>query len=363
MLVQYFHPSPLVSLRHILFLLQVKTNEYRKPWDENNDEQHIDKKNLSKAKDQLMRDVLRFSELLPDLKFSEKIHFKTFVAFPLVEEEIFEMRNDCDILTKPSLQSNEKLQSKLGLQMNSLLTEKCIFKTIVGRYVGLHSTIPLKKRAQAFHCEEKVHKRSIKEFDSAIQHSGSFQEIPDFGCSHEGLRTKMSSNKISRDILSAINNKNYRFGKFREQYSFPDFAQTNVFEFKESGKEDLYPIRRTSSKNHVVIGKKNIILLLQHHDSKLGHQGLGEIVKRIKKSKVEFLDSKTEDSHKKQKEYFEIPQSNLEENLLDYFQCEQCEFVKMLKGKGDFDGYQVNLTEPRYIQDAIQYGDRLHKGI
>ena len=173
----------------------------------------------------------------------------------------------------------------------------------------------------------------------------------------------MSNNKISRDILSAINNKKYRLGKFREQYSFPDFAQTNEFEFQESRKEDLYPIRRTSSNNHIVIGKENIILLLQHHDSKLGHQGLSEIVKRIKRYKVEFLDSKAKDSHKKQKEYFEIPQSNLEENLLDYFQCEQCEFVKILKGKGDFDGYQVNLTESRYIQDAIQYGDRFHRGI
>ena len=59
-----------------------------------------------------MRDVLRFSELLPDLKFSEKIQFKTIVAFPLVEEEICEMRNDCAILTKPNLQSNEKLEHK-----------------------------------------------------------------------------------------------------------------------------------------------------------------------------------------------------------------------------------------------------------
>merc|ERR1711860_459698 len=55
----------------VVIFIQVKTNEYRKPWDENNNEQCIDKKNLSKAKDQLMRDVLRFSELLPDIKFSE----------------------------------------------------------------------------------------------------------------------------------------------------------------------------------------------------------------------------------------------------------------------------------------------------
>ena len=115
----------------------MKTKEYRKPWDENNDEQFIDKKNLSKAKDQLMRDVLRFSELLPDVRFSGRILFKTFVAFPLVEEEVCEMRNDCAILTKPDLQSSEKLQNKLGLQVRNSLSqniEECFFKTIVGRY-------------------------------------------------------------------------------------------------------------------------------------------------------------------------------------------------------------------------------------
>ena len=333
----------------------MKTNEYRRPWEENSEDQNVNQKNLSKAKDQLKRDILRFSELLPDVDFYERIKFQTFVAFPLVEDES-EPRNDCNILTKPDFESDEKLEKIFCLQnIKTKTTHDSLLKTIVARYVGLHSTIPLKNNAEAFNLEEKRLKRGHRKFDSAFKHS--FMERTEEVSGDDGLRKKMSENKVSRDILSAINNKKYRVGKFKEKYNFPLFDDTDAIQ--EAPKEAIYPFRRAKSKNPVIIGKDNIKILLQYHDSKIGHQGLSAIIEKIKSNKIEIFDSNTVE---KNIFFSKMLESDLEESLSYHLDCEQCLEVAILKERGDFDGFQVSLTKDEDIQKAIQYGDRLHRG-
>ena len=144
----------------------MKTSEYQKPWDENLGDQHIEKDNLSRARKQLERDILRFSELLPDVNFSEHIHFKFFVAFPYVEKK----EQMSDILTGPDFKNNEILNQKLELQKtveHSNLVGQ-LFKSVVGRYVGLHSVIPLKNKVEAFKEEEKILEMSVAKVDHAF---------------------------------------------------------------------------------------------------------------------------------------------------------------------------------------------------
>ena len=301
-----------------------------------------------------MRDVLRFSEILPDIDFCERVKFKTFVDFPLSEDD----EDEVDILTKLDFQSEEKLKQKLGLVLNFESTEEANFlKTIVGRYVGLHSTIPLKNTAGSFQTEEEIQKCFVQKIEKSIQHShiASTEETQD-----KGLRKKLNESKVSENILSAIRNKNYRYGKFKEQYEFPE-----NFDFEEAKKDSIYPFKRKGSNNPIIVGKENIKVLLQHHDNKIGkqgpHQGLSDIVKMLRKDKIEILFNK--DDNSKPQVFTVLPESSFEESLQEYFDCKQCEVVETIKRKGVHEKDIWNLTEEEdAIQDAIVFGDRNHNG-
>ena len=95
----------------------MKTSVYNLPWIENPDDQHLGQ--FSNAKGQLQRDILRFSELFPDIKFLGKIKFKFFVAFPFYEEEVMDDRKN-SILTRPDLASTKRLFQKLDLKRMKL---------------------------------------------------------------------------------------------------------------------------------------------------------------------------------------------------------------------------------------------------
>ena len=134
----------------------MKTSEYSKPWVENQEEQKINPKSLSRAKNQLHRDILRFAEILPDCSLAGRVHFRFFAAFPFAEEEIQTERNGCRILSRPDFESTEKLNQKILLHKTKGNCAGTLFKASIGRYLGLHSVIPLKTNAEAFKEEEKL---------------------------------------------------------------------------------------------------------------------------------------------------------------------------------------------------------------
>ena len=65
--------------------MQVKTNEDDIPWDPNPRDQKVDAKNYKTGIDQLERDILRFLELIPDIKMTE-VRIASNVAFPFAPE-------------------------------------------------------------------------------------------------------------------------------------------------------------------------------------------------------------------------------------------------------------------------------------
>ena len=56
---------------------------------------------LEEAMDQLQRDVLRFSEMLPDVDLRNKVSFKCFAAFPLFSGEVpSDHKQNCKVLLR-----------------------------------------------------------------------------------------------------------------------------------------------------------------------------------------------------------------------------------------------------------------------
>ena len=63
----------------------MKTKESKRPWDPKHEEQEVDRKNYKEAKDQLIRDALRFFEIFPDIK-TTNVKCTFAVAFPLASK-------------------------------------------------------------------------------------------------------------------------------------------------------------------------------------------------------------------------------------------------------------------------------------
>ena len=73
--------------KNIVANIQCKTSMYQVPWEESSQDQKVDKSNLSDAKNQLMKDNVRFSEIMSDVEFPEDLKFFNYSAFPLVEHD------------------------------------------------------------------------------------------------------------------------------------------------------------------------------------------------------------------------------------------------------------------------------------
>ena len=63
--------------KNIVGNIQCKTSMYQVPWEESSQDQKVDKSNLSDAKNQLMKDNVRFSEIMSDAEFLQLLSFST----------------------------------------------------------------------------------------------------------------------------------------------------------------------------------------------------------------------------------------------------------------------------------------------
>ena len=303
---------------------------------------------MSKARKQLQRDVLRFAELLPDINFAEQLHFKFLVAFPFVDQH--EQRKD--ILTRPDFKEPATLMQKLNLHKTGQHSVGQIFKSIMGRYVGLHSVIPMKNKVEAFKEEEKILNNNFTKVDQALRYSHFEQEEEDSSGiksnDSSNLRDKLSNTDISSKISDAITNKKYREGKFKEHFINCPVNSKGKFDIYQTKAEENYPFRR-ESKCPIVIGERQIRILIQHFDEKLEHEGLGKILDKINGDKVEIFDIKEEESYK---------------NILEYFYCQQCKMKDNLKEKGlpKSQSGKIILKDENDLKMALEYGDFHHRG-
>ena len=63
--VNFIQVSLILLISTSRSIFQVKTNESKRPWDQNPEDQKVDGKNYKDGKEQLLRDALRFLELFP----------------------------------------------------------------------------------------------------------------------------------------------------------------------------------------------------------------------------------------------------------------------------------------------------------
>ena len=340
----------------------MKTSEYRKPWEENHEEQKIDQQNLSKAKNQLQRDILRFAELLPDSSLTGRIHFRCFAAFPFVEEEIQE-RNGCNILSRPDFESTEKLNQRILLQKTTANCNRDLFKASIGRYLGLHSVIPLKHKDEMFKEEQKSIDDNRSKVEAAICHSPTTDEYlqlkDEFASSFpQKLRVKLSGVKALQKIFDAIDKTSYRNGSFKKQFVNYPVDVKGEFDIEKTSNDSPYPFRRKSSKKPILIGKQQIKIAIEHLDAKLGHEGFERISGMLNDESVEIFELQKDES---QRNRFERITSSGIITLLNW-DCEECTLKDTLRQNGKHHEGRTTLTATDDVSMALEFADYHHQG-
>lgn len=216
-------------------IYQVKTSEYSTPWEPNEEDQFTSKQSTSIAKDQLQRDLLRLLELFSEQELSSGVNINLRVAYPTVRES---STNDL-ILTKEDFDGpGDKLLDKLGLNFSpsepATLSEeeiKYLFQTIVARYIGVKSCVPLKNCSEALeHGQDRIN-LEIKSVDHAyrgasVEHNETEQtEEQEDQTVPSSQRNNLSMNELllqrddlSRKIKAAVDKRAYREGPFKEKY-------------------------------------------------------------------------------------------------------------------------------------------------
>ena len=130
--------------------MQVKTNDIPITWDQKPEDQKVDQKNCKDGREQLERDIIRFMEMLPDVKMRDvNIHYN--LAFPLAgsrKEGVLTMEHFED-------DHQEDLLKALGIppiqepsQPTPVMEDT--YKRLVCRYLGPHSQVPSKFASESF---------------------------------------------------------------------------------------------------------------------------------------------------------------------------------------------------------------------
>ena len=347
------------------FIAQVKTSQYRKPWDENPEDQKIERKVFSKAVDQLQRDILRFTELLPELNLEEKIHFKFFAAFPYAENKgETKESSGCGVLSREDFESVEKLNEKLKLQRTKRINKnkKELAISILGRYLGLHSVIPLKNKKEAFNEETKFSRNYSAKVEAAICLLPTDKKREEIKNDEDesiiqNLRSKMSGVENVKKIFEAIEKPRYQ-NKIIDQYIDMPVDHEKKFDIAKTDADCIYPWKRKTSSNPIILGREQMKLVIDYHDTKLDHQGSDKILDRLRDKKIEIFDLLTKENQ--DKTTFEKIECS--EMLKRYYDCIECEMKDTLRKKGETRNGKVFLSDSDAVSEALKYADYHHQG-
>ena len=173
------------------------------------------------AKDQLQRDLLRLLELFREQELSSGVNINLRVAYPTVREST---TNDL-ILTKVDFDGpGDQLLEKLGLNFSQSEAEeidrtKKLFLTLVSRYIGLLSCVPLKNCSEALEHGLETINLQIKSVLHAYRSQFSVeQENQTVQKDNQIIKELLLSDQLSTNIKEAIDSKTYREGPFKEKY-------------------------------------------------------------------------------------------------------------------------------------------------
>ena len=162
-------------------------------------------------------------ELFGEQELSSGVNINLRVAYPTVRES----SNNGLILTKEDFDGpGDKLLNKLGLNFSpsepAILSEeeiKKLFLTLVARYIGVLSYVPLKNCSEALeHGQERID-LEIKSVDHAYRAGSVEDSETEDQRNNSSIKTLLlERDELSNNIKTAIDKRTYREGPFKEQY-------------------------------------------------------------------------------------------------------------------------------------------------
>ena len=165
-------------------------------------------------------------ELFREQELSSAVNINLKVAYPTVREST---TNDL-ILTKVDFDGpGDQLLDKLGLNLSQSEAEthsseeidriKKLFLTLVSRYIGLLSCVPLKNCSEALEHGLETINLEIKSVLHAYRSQISLeQENQTDQRDNQIIKELLLSDQLSTNIKEAIDSKTYREGPFKEKY-------------------------------------------------------------------------------------------------------------------------------------------------
>ena len=325
----------------ITFIVQVKTNEVKIPWDPKEDEQKVDPKNARDGIDQLQRDCLRFLEMVPDIKMGGAVTINLRLAFPLALNTQYD-----DVLIKGDFkeENRDKLPDRLGIctlseegNITSIASLE-IYKKIVCRYFGPHSHVQSKT---SFSKSVNALNFAIQEMDTGIRAEVQEVKTVDPPIINSVMKA-ISCDILMRRIKSAKENKT-----FGEKF-LKDNPKIPLQFLKVDSKTKL--ITNSQEKNFPIFGRPLVDRILTLVDDQVSHQGSEKILSRLQKDKYVFYNENGDPV-------------NLALVVSRHVrQCCHCQEVKEIHALCPDTKGPLLIIPPEHISKVLQYSDRQHQG-
>ena len=319
--------------------MQVKSNEDDTPWDPKPEDQRVDADNFKLGLDQLERDVLRFCEMLPDVRMAD-VTITTNIAFPLAPRSA-----EREALTKEDFlpENAQNLLRRLGVSMELLggyptSDNKDAYKRIICRYLGAHAKVPAKI---SMNRGLEVLELAMKGTDSSFQVHVSDPTFTDQG-EIEKMKKAVTRDAWMKEIRNAVLTP--KFGKkFQEQ--------NKGIPLKDLKHDKDRFLKQSSTKSFPLFGLPVINAVLKAADEQTAHQGSQPILDLLKKEKYVFYDQTGAPLDKG---------ALVDEHIRE---CTDCFEVQVIKDKVPPCPSKFLLQIPEEIEhDALLYADKRHRG-
>ena len=328
-------------------ILQVRTNEEDTPWDPDPKDQKVDAKNYRAGVEQLQRDVLRFLEMIPDIKM-DQVRIATNVAFPLASESSERAITEEDLLAENA----PALLEKLGIPNDFMQKESQgsrraedeeIFKKIACRYLGAHSKVPTK-----ISMDDGLGALGLAikgtEVGFKAQASGS---VLDKEAELLNMREAVAKDAWMKVIWDAVTIP--KFGK-KFQLENPDIPLKDL----KVDRERFLKIPKapeSDSDKYPLFGTTVIKAVIRAADEEAGHQGVEAIKEVLVGEKYSF--------HDEHGNPFE-QQPLVDEHVQG---CAECSEVQAIKSKAIGGGGGTLFWIPEELErEVLLYADKKHQG-
>ena len=328
-------------------MVQVKTNERKKPWDPKPEDQKVDGKNYRDGKDQLIRDALRFFELFPDIKTNNvKCNFS--VAFPLASKS-----DEKEVLTQEDFEEDHQdtLLAKLGI---SYLGEDDVhpqpemeetYVRLVARYLGQHSQIPSKKASEALVKGLETLNMAVQSADSVFGSvaTDTMEMEEEENCENSSNAKKaISSDRLMQKIRRAKEDAKYR-KVFEKQNGKIPFAELKI-------NKQTKLLFHSKHKTHPLYGNAVTDAVLQALDENSSHQGPAKLIERLTQQKFVLHTE-----HAEEEDHTKVVNEHCNS-------CGQCKEVKAIRDLLPDSSDGLLQIPEELVQRVIAFGDLKHQG-